>query len=105
MQIFQSKSGGGGMAKVYIANKPVRFDKNYNIGEIIPTEVIDPKMTRKLTEMGRIIYTDIPDTDTQNISNDEDIDTPAAKEFICEVCGKTFKSQNALAAHSRSHKD
>lgn len=43
----------------YIATKPVRFDKDYAIGEIIPDEVIDPSMTKKLVEMGRILKTDI----------------------------------------------
>lgn len=43
----------------YIANKPVRFDRNYAVGEVIPDEVIDPKMTRKLTEMGRILCVDL----------------------------------------------
>ena len=35
------------MAKAYIANRPVRFDRNYNVGEIIPAEVIAPQMRRK----------------------------------------------------------
>ena len=39
----------------YIANRPVRFDRNYAIGERIPDSVIDPKMTTKLISMGRII--------------------------------------------------
>ena len=43
----------------YIANRPVRFDRNYAIGEVIPDKVIDPKMTAKLIGMGRIIR--IPD--------------------------------------------
>ncbi len=44
----------------YIANKPVRFDRNYRIGEVIPSEVIEPKMIRKLMDMGRIIHVDLP---------------------------------------------
>lgn len=43
----------------YIANRPVRFDRDYAIGETIPDNVIDPKMTTKLIGMGRIIH--IPD--------------------------------------------
>lgn len=43
----------------YIANRPVRFDRNYAIGEKIPDSVIDPKMTTKLISIGRIIR--IPD--------------------------------------------
>ena len=45
----------------YIANRPVRFDRDYAIGEIIPTAVIDPRMVKKLTDMGKIIRTDIPE--------------------------------------------
>ena len=32
------------MAKAYIANKPVRFDRNYKVGEVIPDGVISPQM-------------------------------------------------------------
>lgn len=52
----------------YIANRPVRFDRNYAIGEKIPDSVIDPKMTTKLISMGRIIR--IPDPQPEQ-------DTPA----------------------------
>lgn len=44
----------------YIANKPVRFDRNYKVGEIIPPEVIEPKMIRKLMDMGRIVCVNLP---------------------------------------------
>lgn len=40
----------------YIANKPVRFDKDYSIGEIIPDEVIDPEMKKRLISWGKILY-------------------------------------------------
>lgn len=138
----------------YIANKPVRFDRDYKIGEVIPEDVIAPGMTRKLMEMGRILRVDLPhggvpeenrrqpqndpqeatengpdndsgagDTDTQPDSESpqdgsesggdghedapdgEDTDIHASGEFICEVCGRAFSSQQALAAHSRSHKE
>ena len=39
----------------YIANKPVRFDKDYSIGEIIPDEVIDSKMKKRLISWGKIL--------------------------------------------------
>lgn len=131
----------------YIANKPVRFDRDYKIGEVIPEDVIAPGMTRKLMEMGRILRVDLPhggvpeenrrqpqndpqeatengpdndsgagDTDTQpdsespqegaeNDPDGGDTGAPASGEFICEVCGRAFSSQQALAAHSRSHKE
>ena len=48
------------MAKAYIANKPVRFDRNYKVGEVIPDGVISPQMGRRLIEMGRILCVDLP---------------------------------------------
>ena len=38
----------------YIVNKPVRFDRDYAIGEIIPEELIDSKTSYILGE--NIIY-------------------------------------------------
>ncbi len=108
------------MAKAYIANRPVRFDKNYKVGEIIPENVIEPHMTKKLVEMGRILCVDIPDainaqegesSDDNIISPGEDENAPAAitgaptgEKFVCGICKKEFKSQNALTAHLKSHK-
>lgn len=45
----------------YIANKPVRFDRNYQVGEQIPMEAIAPNMRKKLLDMGRILCVDIPE--------------------------------------------
>ena len=112
----------------YIANKPVRFDRDYKVGEIIPDAVIAPSMTRKLVEMGRILHVDLPQSGgaeetsgqqqndpqdgaesgpdgAENDPTGEDTGVPTSGEFVCEVCGRAFKTQNALAAHSRSHKD
>lgn len=108
----------------YIANRPVRFDRDYKVGEIIPDEVIAPGMARKLVDMGRILRVDLPQRDTDgpdgvdsvgNVNTQAGVETPPgesetassapAETFICEECGRTFKSQNALAAHARSHKD
>ena len=44
----------------FIANKPVRFDRDYRVGEVIPQEVIEPKMVRKLIEIGKIVEIDLP---------------------------------------------
>lgn len=44
----------------YIANKPVRFDKDYSIGEIIPDGVIDPKMEKRLIDWGKIVQVKSP---------------------------------------------
>lgn len=45
----------------YIAARPVHFDREYKIGEIIPPEAIDPAMSRKLIEMGKIIEISLPE--------------------------------------------
>ncbi|MBQ9633124.1 MAG: C2H2-type zinc finger protein [Lachnospiraceae bacterium] len=49
------------MAYAYIASRPVRFDKDYAIGEIIPESVIDPRMTSKLEGMGKITKIELPE--------------------------------------------
>ena len=38
----------------YIAIKPVRFDRRYSIGEIIPDAVVDPARAPHLRAMGLI---------------------------------------------------
>lgn len=121
----------------YIANRPVRFDRDYAIGEVIPESVIDPKMTTKLINMGRIIriadaaaaqetpaegaeepksddsgegkantHTDdenAPEGESDGTEGNQEADTDGEK-YVCEICGKKFKSQNGLASHSRTHK-
>lgn len=49
----------------YIAARPVHFDREYKIGEIIPPEAIDPAMSRKLIEMGKIIEVSLPEPKKQ----------------------------------------
>lgn len=161
------------MAKAYIANKPVRFDRNYKVGEVIPDGVISPQMGRRLIEMGRILCVDLPDappgaeppqedtqpptgggqgegevnpqeettpqqggaekpqeggedTDKKNTQGEAadaaegnsdgaegatggltaaDLINGTVGEFVCEVCGRKFQSQQGLAAHSRSHRE
>lgn len=99
----------------YIANKPIRFDRDYHIGEIIPETVIDPMMARKLTDMGKIICVTLPtdggaevtpDSAGQPTGGAESTDGAAegAQEFKCDICGRAFGSANALSAHSRVHK-
>ena len=38
----------------YIAEKPVRFDRSYSIGETIPDTVVDPARASQLRAMGLI---------------------------------------------------
>ncbi len=60
----------------YIANKPVRFDRDYKVGEVIPDAVISSGMTRKLMEMGRILHVDLPAPG----GNAEDSPSPAPED-------------------------
>lgn len=107
------------MATAYIANKPVRFDRNYSVGEIIPEGIIVSEMRGKLVEMGRILaVTAIEAVIEPAIESAGSVGEGAAEdapegepdgagreEFICPVCGKAFKSKGALAGHSRAHKE
>lgn len=61
----------------YIANKPVRFDKDYSIGEIVPDEVIDPKMKKRLIDWGKIIQVKLP---INKEESEESAELPANKE-------------------------
>jgi len=45
----------------YIATKPVRFDRNYEVGEEIPADVINPKMLNRLIEARKITVVTGPD--------------------------------------------
>lgn len=49
------------MAEAYIANRPVRFDRDYMVGERIPRSAVDPNMVGKLADMGRILCVDLPE--------------------------------------------
>lgn len=40
--------------KKYVAAKPVRFDRDYAVGEIIPEEVVTPSAAKRLVKLGRI---------------------------------------------------
>ena len=55
----------------YIATRPVRFDRNYVEGEEIPSNVIDPRMIKRLTEAKRIIVIKMPDNDSGEPTNPE----------------------------------
>lgn len=46
---------------MYFALKPVKFDKDYSIGEEIPEEVIAPNMVEKLIRCGVIQEAAEPD--------------------------------------------
>jgi len=71
---------------IYAATRPLRFDRLYQVGEHIPSEVIDPKALKRLLDMERL--TVVP----------EDM-----SGFACSVCGKVCANQAALIAHRKSH--
>ncbi len=56
----------------YIASAPVRFDRDYKIGEIIPPEAVDPKRVNNLIRMGKIIAADIPAAKPKQETNGTD---------------------------------
>ncbi|MDR3148626.1 MAG: C2H2-type zinc finger protein [Oscillospiraceae bacterium] len=113
----------------YVANKPVRFDKTYAIGEIIPDGVIDPKMEKRLLDWGKITKLAEPtklsdEPNTGNEDTDGKLNTPentgeemTSQEveqvtatniqqttgFVCDVCGKTCATKTALTAHKKTH--
>ncbi len=76
----------------YIAIKPVRFDKDYAIGEIIPDDVIDPAMINRLSEMGRIVKTDI------TAAPKETAKKTTAKETVKEAAKKAEPVKTAEPA-------
>ena len=55
----------------YIAARPVRFDRDYKIGERIPPEAIDPARARNLVEMGKIIGVGLPEPEGQEPTDGE----------------------------------
>ena len=69
----------------YIAAKPVRFDRDYAVGETIPGGVIDRRNVKRLVEMGRI-----------RVAAEQD---DGSELIPCPVCGKLVKTKLALASH------
>jgi len=58
----------------YIANKPVRFDKDYKVGDGIPDNVVDSNAEKRLISWGKI--TKIP---VGTSANSENIAAKSAK--------------------------
>ena len=79
------------MAYAYIASRPVRFDKDYAIGEIIPESVIDPGMTSKLEGMGRITKIELPD---KKEGKEEAQDTPQSGADLTADGGEATEGTN-----------
>ena len=78
------------METKYIASKPVRFDRNYEVGEIISEDVIDPKRIRGLIDAGKITaYTEpVDDELTQALASGE---TAAIVKLLEDILGITYE--------------
>lgn len=57
----------------YIANKPIRFDRDYKVGEIIPDGIIDPAAEKRLILWGKITKTDISSENIKSFLGDTKI--------------------------------
>lgn len=75
----------------YIANRPVRFDKDYAVGEIIPETVIDPGMISKLEGMGKISKVTLPGEKTET---DTAQNTPQSGADLTADGGEEDKGTN-----------
>ncbi len=114
----------------YTALKPVRFSRNYAVGEEIPDSEVSPGMAKKLVEWGQIapVSANAPNSggnapkssenDTDGIvhadksnaaegqnqpPNGANNQLPENGEFTCAVCGKKFANKGALSAHEKTH--
>jgi hypothetical protein len=116
----------------YVALRPVRFDRNYAIGEEISGGVVAQGSVKRLIEQGRIgmvaatavepLASANADLATNPKSNENEVETTddiipdevsladesnsrGEETFVCEVCGAKFNSQRGLTNHLRTHKD
>ena len=59
----------------YIARKCVNFDREYQIGEIIPDEAVSPQRATALQNMGLIVCIDVEITESPIATDKEVADT------------------------------
>lgn len=80
------------MAEAYIANRPVRFDRDYMVGERIPRSAVDPNMVGKLAAMGRILCVDLPENGENAPLEADKLENAASAP---EGVGKQGNAENA----------
>ena len=117
--------------EIYIAVKPARFDRDYAVGEVIPTGVIDPGSERRLIEMGKIQRVMMPSGDENpgalptaplkgavtpqggmapltpdGVPRGEPLggsgQSPGSL-FSCHICGREMRNKSALTNHLKTH--
>lgn len=81
----------------YIALKPIRLDKQYSIGDTIPSTAIDPMMVKRLTNWGKISPSIASDT-----GSDGD-EAEKALEAIAREQAELEKGKKALASDVAKH--
>jgi hypothetical protein len=78
----------------FIATKPVRFDRNYAIGEVVPGAVIDPRRVKGLVERGKIAIVTETDTQEEGIIKSGDPENSVA--FVEELLGVEHDDEKDL---------
>ena len=91
--------------KKYIAVSPVRFDRDYAIGEDIPEGAVDPKMEGRLVAQGKIqpVGDGAAGTAEAGAGAAGGGQRNADAWHICDACGKACANKAALASHKKSH--
>ncbi|MCL2388109.1 MAG: hypothetical protein FWC89_11275 [Defluviitaleaceae bacterium] len=84
--------------EIYVAVRPVRFDKDYAIGDAIPAEVIDPKHVKRLIESGRIALANesreqSPDNEMAKVLLDVTGALTSLLELLEEVAEITYEGE------------
>lgn len=98
---------------MYIALKPIRFDKDYCVGEEIPEKVVDPKMEATLIKRGSIakapdVPVQVPDS-KGNAPDGADSQTPDSETVNLEEMKKDellkYAAEFGLDADDKMTKD
>jgi hypothetical protein len=90
--------------KVYVATRPVNFNRTYAIGEIIPGDVIEPKCVKRLIDGGKIQVVTMPEfNEEKSVEFIERIlginhgDEPPELEERIEICQESINVLKSYA--------